>query len=231
MLKKVPWMAAFGVLTLWGAINCASDDTAGSSTDGSSTGESSTDEEDGKPGLPRGEAELIVPPAAMRRIAAPPCAVGSSCVTEFPASAVVEDIAQDDENLYVAVKYRQAHDENALSHSPERPSLKVYSKGLRAELSSARGAVESRIGKISWLEIPLADLPEGESELELATAGTFRVLPLLKKDGTVSWLEESMREGYRFETEVHPVTGQVRGVVTVDGPTTAVAHDRKAGVQ
>ena len=160
---------------------------------------------------PADAQERVTPPADFRRVEAPTCAVGNACRLEFGLPFFINEIGQTDTHFYVALKHQG--EPPASSEIPTGAlDVGVRVDGCRVGSIAARGVVRQTANDVSWIELPLSELPEGELEVTLyGTVGSTSVgasISLLRSGTSVSYLTMSKRQGYRERAVTDPRTGR-----------------------
>jgi hypothetical protein len=160
----------------------------------------------------------VVPPPGLRKVDTPACLVGS-CETEFPSLFAMQDIRQSDTHLYLAFKYRGGPPASGGIAAAELDII-VRDENCRVGRVTGRGAVHDRADTVSWIEVPLSMLPDGELQLGLrgrvGTAAVASSLHLRKGATGVTYLPMSQRKGYREVQFRHPTTGESLRAATID---------------
>jgi hypothetical protein len=124
---------------------------------------------------------------------------------------VIDEIGQTETHVYVALKYRGAR-----PPSTEIPAgaldIGVRVHGCRVGSIAARGVARQTADDISWIELPLSELPEGEFEVTLrgtvGNTGVAASVSLVRSGANVSYLTMSKMQGYRERVVTDPGTGR-----------------------
>jgi hypothetical protein len=171
---------------------------------------------------------LVAPPAGLRRIDAPACVLGKDgCQGEFAPEFFIDDLGQSDAHFYLAFKYRGREARAGVDAPTAEIRATVVVDSCGAGRPTARGGVRQSGNGASWVEIPLAELPDGEFELRLrgrvGSSGVRSSIRLRKAGSNLSYLPTEERKGYRRWIETLP-NGVTRAVATIDDPEVECAQ-------
>lgn len=161
------------------------------------------------------QPEIVTPPAARQRIEGPKCAVGDGCGHEFSVPFVIHEIGQTDTAFYLALKYRGGAPPSATPAARIEVGIRV--DGCKVRSVTPRGAVRQARDAVSWIELPVSELPDGEFEITLngivGTAAVLASMPFVKNESGVSYLAMEQRQGYGERLETDPLTGRTEKFV------------------
>ena len=168
-------------------------------------------------------AAAVTAPPGLRPIDVPACARGAdNCPNHHPQPFYVAEIRQSETHLYVAFKYRGAQWSDGSAPAAELVAT-VSIDGCAVGRLTTRGAVRQSRAGVSWVEVRVADLPDGELDLRLTgTVGTASVGSsiMLEKTGTsIGYLPLERRRGFHRFVQTDPGTGKPLSLVTVDEAT------------